>query len=563
MKLDSLEIKINNEVKRFVKFKSGLNLVTNKPNSGRTGNSVGKSTLSRVVDFLMLGSIESIYIDEEFKKPNLEIETLFKNNIVTASLSFFDYSNKINQISRHLCIDDESESKFWVNGEIVEEKGYESFIQDKIFNISTRRPSVRAVAPKFIRNDSHRMLSTTKFLDKRQGPKDYSELFLYLFGFNNTSLLTEKRDATNLVNRRKRNSTSINALVKEQNPKSEIKKYKADAKELEDNLLTFEYSSEYSNPIERLSELQVKEDRYTEELLSIQRKVDNINHTIELLSKDKDGYLINELKAIYSFSGVAIDGALRELEDVILFHKNLVEKKKHFLTIDLPKLNEESEGLQAELSSIRKDKLQVFSDMRSKESLDNVTKNLKRLGELKVELGKLEGLMEQQSKAKSDQAEAEAQLQKILEAISKEIDNVYEFEKKFNTHFRSLTKSLHDEEYSIDLDFNKDSGACSIELINTATNPEGGKKKAEVIAFDFAYIHAISELKLNRPSFIFHDSIEDVDKKQIEDIFEEANKLPGQQILSMLSDKISEETYKKVSRNIILALDEDEKFFCV
>lgn len=67
--------------------------------------------------------------------------------------------------------------------------------------------------------------------------------------------------------------------------------------------------------------------------------------------------------------------------------------------------------------------------MRSKESLDNVTKNLKRLGELKVELGKLEGLMEQQSKAKSDQAEAEAQLQKILEAISKEIDNVYEFEK--------------------------------------------------------------------------------------------------------------------------------------
>lgn len=563
MKLDSLEIKINDEVKRFIKFESGLNLVTNKPNSGRTGNSVGKSTLSRVVDFLMLGSIDNIYIDEEFKKPNLEIESLLKNNFVTASLSFFDYSNKINQISRHLCIDDESKSKFWVNGEVVEENEYELFIQNKIFNISTRRPSVRSVAPKFIRNNSHRMLSTTKFLDKRQGSKDYSELFLYLFGFNNTSLLTEKRDATNLVSRRKRNSISINALVREQKPISEIKKYKADAKELENNLLTFEYSSKYSNPIERLSELQVKEDRYTEEFLSIQRKVDNINHTIELLSKDKDGYLINELKAIYSYSGVAVDGALRELEDVILFHRNLVEKKKHFLTIDLPKLNEESEGLKAELSLIRKDKLQVFSDIRSNESLDNVTKNLKRLGELKVELGKLEGLIEQQSKAESDKTEAEAQLQKILEAISKEIDNVYQFEKIFNMHLRSLTKRLHDEEYSVDLDFNKDIGICSIELNNSATNPEGGKKKAEVIAFDFAYIHAINELKLNRPSFIFHDSIEDIDKKQIEDILREANKLPGQQILSMLSDKISEKTYKKVSKNIILSLDEDEKFFCV
>lgn len=563
MKLDSLEIKINEEVKRNVKFTSGLNLIINKPNSGRTGNSVGKSTLSRIFDFLMLGSIESIYIDEEFKKPNQEIENLLKNNNVIASLNFFDYTNKINQISRNLCVSGNGESKFWINGEVVEENKYEVFIQEKIFNISTRRPSVRAVVPKFVRNDSHRMLSTTKFLDKRQGAKDYSEIFLYIFGFRNTSLLTEKRDATNLASRRKRNLTSINSLVKEQNPKIEIKKYKEEAKELEENLLKFEYSSEYSNPIERLSELQAKEDRYTAELLSIQRKIDNINHTIERLSKNKDGYLINELKAIYSFAGVSIEGALRDLEDVILFHKNLVEKKKRFLSIDLPRLNEEYEGLQAELGSISRDKLQVFSDMRSKESLDNVTKNLKRLGELKVELGKLEGLIEQQSKAKIDQADAEAQLEKILEEISREMDNVYLFERKFNNHLRTITKNLHDEEYSIDLEFNKESGNLSIELNNSATNPEGGKKKAEVIAFDFAYIHTIHELNINRPSFVFHDSIEDIDKKQIEDIFKEAQKLPGQQILSMLSDKISEETYKNISQNIILSLDESEKFFCV
>jgi DNA repair ATPase RecN len=226
-------------------------------------------------------------------------------------------------------------------------------------------------------------------------------------------------------------------------------------------------------------------------------------------------------------------------------------------------LAEESEGLRAELISLRKDKLQVFSDMRSKESLDNITKKLKRLGELKVELGKLKGLMEQQSKAKSDLTEAEIQLKEILESISQEIENVYLFEKKFNIHLNSLTKKFHNEEYSIKLNFNKDSGACSIELINSATNPEGGKKKAEVIAFDFAYIYAVEELKLKRPKFIFHDSIEDIDKKQIEDIFKEANKLPGQQILSMLSDKISAETYNQISKNVILSLYEDEKFFCV
>lgn len=511
----------------------------------------------------MLGNLSNIYIDEEFRKPNQEIESLFKNNIVIASLSFFDYENRLNQISRNLCTNTILDSAYWINGTSVDEKEYEIFLQSKFFNIATRRPSVRAIAPKFIRNDSHRMLSTTKFLDRRAGNKDYSELFLYLFGFNNTALLTEKRDATNLVARRKRNSLAINAIVKEQKPDSEIKRYKADAIDLEKNLLTFEYSSEYSNPIERLSDLQAKEDLFTEELLSTQRKIDNINDTIELLSKDNNGYLISQLKAIYDFSGIAIDGALRELEDVILFHNNLVDKKKLFLTIDIPRLQEEFDGLQAELNLLRKDKLQVFSDMRSKESLDHVTKNLKKLGELKVELGKLEGLIEQQSKAKSDLLESESNLQSILDSISKEIDTVYLFEKKFNEHLKSITKNLHDEEYDIDLDFNRDTGICSIKLNNSATNPEGGKKKAEVIAFDFAYIHAVNELKIKRPTFVFHDSIEDIDKKQIKEIFEEANKLPGQQVLSMLSDKIPDDVYDMYSDKIVLSLDEDEKFFRV
>jgi len=562
MQLNNLEITVDNELKRLVKFHEGLNLITNKPDSGRTGNSVGKSTLSRVIDFLMLGDIASIYIDEEFKKPNKEIEKLFLESDVVASLSFFDYIKSIHQISRNLSIVDENK-KFFIDGESVDQNDYESFIQENFFSIKTRRPSVRSVVPKFIRNNSHRMLSTTKFLDKRSGSKDYSELFLYLFGFQDTVLLTEKRDATNLVSRRKRNSKSLNAMVKEQKPSNEIKKYKASAKELEINLLKFDYSPEYSNPIERLSELQSKEDSFTTALLNVERRMENIEKTIQLLSKDPNGYLINEMKAIYEFSGVAIDSALRDLEDVILFHNNLVDKKSKFLSIDMPNLSEEKRGLIAELRAVRKDKLKVFSDIRTKESIDNITSKLKHLGELKVELGKLEGLLDQQSKAKKDLKSAEDELTEILEAISKEIDNVYLFEKCFNKHLKRITKILHDEEYEIDLDFNKNSGLCSIKMNNEATNPEGGKKKTEVVAFDFAYIHTVDELSLNRPKFIFHDSIEDIDKNQIEDIFDLSILLPGQQILSMLSDKISMKTYESVYNKIVLLLDEDEKFFRV
>ena len=562
MKLKALEIIVNDSPQRIINFHDGLNLVTNRPESGRTGNSVGKSTLSRVVDFLFLGSIDNIYIDEEFKKPNKDVEKYFNENYVTGVLSFSTNLGAVHKISRSFSIGDRPKI-YAIDGREVEQKEYEQFIQKNCFNIKTRRPSVRAVAPKFIRNDSHKMLNTTKFLDRHSGAKDYSELYLYLFGFENTQLLTEKRDASNLIGRRKRNSQSINSMVKEQKPSSEIKKYTVDARNLERDLLKFEYSSEYSDPISRLSELQAKEDKCTNAIMSIERKIENINTTVSLLSRDSGGYLSSELKAIYEFAGVTVDGAIRSLEEVILFHNNLVDKKKQFLTVDIPDLSQKKEVLLSEISKIRNNKEKVFSDMRSTESINNITNNLKKLGELRVELGKLEGLIDQQAKAKVDLQEAETALSKILAEISKEIEKVYLFEASFNEQFKKLSKNIHAEEYQTDLDFNQSNGTCALNILNTVSNPEGGKKKAEVIAFDFAYIHAVSVLNLNRPRFIFHDSIEDIDKKQIDVIFHESNLLPGQQILSMLSDKISEETYQKIEDKIVLLLDENEKFFGV
>lgn len=561
MRLIKVTVEVNGQQRRCVSFHSGLNLVTNRPGSGRTGNSVGKSTLSRVVDFLFLGSLGSVYIDEEFKRPNEQIEAFFRSNFVIATLSFLDASGHSHQIAREMKVSGDGE--YFADGEMVDADEYEQFVQLHCFGVTSRRPSVRSLIPKFIRNDSHRMLSTTKFLDKRVGAKDYSELFLYLFGFQNSELLTEKRDASNQLSKRKRNSVSINSIVKEQSPAAEIKKYSAAASELERDLLKFEYSPEYSDPISRLTELQRQEDKYASALLSTERKIENIQSTVDMLSEDPGGYLINDLKMVYDFAGVSVDKALRELQDVISFHQNLVERKRQFLLVDLPSLMRHRENFVDELDDLREKKLKVFSDMRSVEVLGGITENLKKLGQLKLEIGKLDGLLGQQEKARSDLIVAESDLERILEEISKEVQNIYVFENVLNKHFKALTDKLHAEEYSLEIDFDASTGSCSVAVETSATNPEGGKKKAEVIAFDFAYIHAVSELGLKRPVFVFHDSIEDIDKKQIEEIFDLSKSLPGQQILSMLSDKIDPEVYAKLNHAVILELDEGEKFFLI
>jgi len=199
--------------------------------------------------------------------------------------------------------------------------------------------------------------------------------------------------------------------------------------------------------------------------------------------------------------------------------------------------------------------------MKSRENIEIVSTRIKELGSLKNELGKLEGVINLQEKTTTDFTNSNDELDKIMAKIKKEIDSVLAFEIIFKKKFKEITKLFHDEEYSFNLNFNASNGNCSPQIDNIAANPEGGKKKAEVIAFDFAYISSIHSN--TRPNFIFHDSIEDIDKKQIKPIFEYSNLLKGQQILSILSDKLPDEIYDQYISEAILVLSEENMFFKV
>ena len=77
-----------------------------------------------------------------------------------------------------------------------------------------------------------------------------------------------------------------------------------------------------------------------------------------------------------------------------------------------------------------------------------------------------------------------------------------------------------------------------------------------------AYINFVNEKKLKRPTFVIHDSIEDVDVNQVFDIFQNANRSTGQYIVAVLSDKLTGnefDVFKKDS--IVLELSETNKFF--
>ncbi|MCQ0746825.1 hypothetical protein L1D06_06190 [Klebsiella pneumoniae] len=192
MRLNKLIILKNNTLVREVTFKDGLNLIINKRTSGKdSGNSVGKSTLSRVLDYLFMSSGHDIYHDAEFGKDIPEIVSLINDNVLKFTLDFNTVENKKAVVSRIISTDDKN-SKYFLNDVEIDKKQYSEFIAQAVFGLTTDKPSLRNVSHKFIRNTNNKMQKTLNFLHGNTTPDVYDLLYLFLFGFNGLPLIKKK-----------------------------------------------------------------------------------------------------------------------------------------------------------------------------------------------------------------------------------------------------------------------------------------------------------------------------------------------------------------------------------
>ena len=101
MFIKSLQIIKGTEVIRNILFKYGLNFIVDETVAGNntTGNSVGKTTVIKLIDFCLGANQKIIYTDDEDKKKEYKLvkDYLINNNIVikaTFSKSLDDENSK-------------------------------------------------------------------------------------------------------------------------------------------------------------------------------------------------------------------------------------------------------------------------------------------------------------------------------------------------------------------------------------------------------------------------------------------------------------------------------------
>lgn len=563
MKLIRLSLYKNGELIRTIPFKKGLNLIVNSASQqGGTGNSVGKSTPSRLIDYLFLSSGEDIYTEAEFGKTIPDVYNFINNNTIYVELEIEGHDLKEHKIGRTLTINQKA-STYHINSEPCNSSVYMDFVAKQIFGQSHEKPSLRILTHKFIRNTNEKMQNTTRFLHGNTRADIYDQLYLFLFGFSGLHLLKDKADLSNKIRTKSKHLAAYRDPHRESALQKMISPLKSEEEQLQRKIDKFDFTGTQNSSIKELVEIQNKISDLTIGYSKIKTRLTYLEKSITKLRENAASVDGKELTTIYAEAGVAIsDGLKRSFEELVLFHNKVISNKVNLLRSDLKRYLKAESKLRSEIDSLQRIESGIFINIKEPDTLKSIGSLYNDLSDIRAKIAGISALLEKIESTKAEIEQLEIAKSKVVQEIAKNTEALDQNVELFNLYFGELSKYFYGDRYIFDLEFDLEKEKCRFEIANTAPNPTGGKKKGELSAFDLAYIKFVNSTGIKRPSFVIHDSIEDVDVNQVFDIFQQAQHLDGQYIIALLSDKISDPRFEALKKeSIILELSESDKFF--
>lgn len=563
MLLERLEILSKKGLIRDVPFNlQGLNLIVdNAPiveNSTVSGNSVGKTTFIRSVDFCFGSDGKDIYVDKENKTDN----DLVKNFLIENEVSFI--LSILNKNSERTILRRSFNSK---NDLIINEIKYDNITLYKkklleiLFHIphSESKISLREIIKKFVRSDSYSENNIYKILHTSKKDSAYEAIYLLLFGFPNQEIISTRLILSDRIDTLKKELKKLSGksnLPRLQNRLAQLQGLISDNEEQIKNL---DLPKTYEIQIDKLKSLKSR----TAELSSA---LGNLNTKISLSQKTRNELLHSESKIdptsiqkLYEEAKLLIGTIQKPFEEVLSFHNKMVLNKVKFVEQHILKLEQERNIVKHELDSLLKDQSHVLRLLDDTGTFDDLIKVREDINLLYVEKGKLVHQIDQIQKINSEIdsktiefKEVNLTFQTYLEELNLNISEI--FNKKYFTEYTNRT---HGEKLYIYYDSENRKFAFD----NLGGNPGDGYKKTEIIAFDLAFISYFNELGLDFPLFFLHDKFEIVHPNQIQSIFEIADSINGQLFISVLKSSVSFLGDEYIERKKILELSQDSKFF--
>ena len=186
MFLKTLTISSESKVIREIEFHSGLNLIVDESDAQITGNSVGKTTVLKLIDFCLGANPKNIYIDPETKRQEYKlVKDFLINQKVLITLVLTQDLN--NPKAEEIVI----ERNFLSRKSIIRKINVEPYTEDEfeiqlgklIFpNHLSEKPTFRQIISHNIRHKDQSINNTLKTLDGFTTDAEYETIYLFLFG---------------------------------------------------------------------------------------------------------------------------------------------------------------------------------------------------------------------------------------------------------------------------------------------------------------------------------------------------------------------------------------------
>ncbi|MDN3401175.1 DUF2326 domain-containing protein [Pseudoalteromonas sp. APC 3213] len=561
MFLDSLIVKNGDEIIREVPFHKGVNLIVDytAPNSKKTdsGNSVGKTTVLRLIDFCLDGKANNLYSDPEFKDSNDKIKNFLTQNNINITLNLIkdiqDPKSKKISICRNFL--PRAKKIQTINGEKCSNDEFSSKLKSLIFKTTSEKPTFKQLKSKNIRDEKNKLVNTIRVLSPYDTDVAYETLHLFWFGVDINQDKDELVRKQNLENR-------LQARLKKESTLSQVKQtlliVDSEIERLTIKKDNFNLNPNYESQLESLNNAKQSINALSENISRLELRKELIQESVEDLNRGFSKASVEHIKKMYEQAKALIPNLQKSFEETLKFHNSMIQEKIDFISQDLEQLDDELFTNKQSLTHFLSIEEQLSIDLKKSGAVEELQDIISELNSFYEQKGKL---TEQQSVWEKSNKELE-KIEKSLNKMSSEVESkdilIQEKIADFNKIFSKFSSKL-DGIHSL-LSAESEKGTYKFSITNIEGNPGTGTKKSQMASFDLSYIAFADENEIPCLHFVLQDQIENVHANQITNLFTElVNQVNCQYVLPVLRDKLPPNI--DISHLEVLSLSNKDKFF--
>jgi len=540
MFLKNLIIKNDDIIIRDIEFKKGINLIVDETSSSdrkSSGNSVGKTTVLRLIDYCLDGDGKNIYMDPEFKTTNSNVESFLKDNNVSVLLTLIedidDKTSPTIEIERNFLA--RSRKVQSINGIQYNISDFSKELKRLIFKTDSEHPSFRQLISKNIRDEKHKLVNTIRVLAPNVVTDSvYETLHLFWLGIDinqSKDKLTRDKNLEERLQTRLRRESNLpqirQSLIVVNNRIAELERKKD----------SFNLNEEYESDLAELNQIRQKITMTSSRISRLELRKELINESKENLERDVADIDIAQIGKLYEQAKVLIPNLQKTFSETVHFYNTMIGKNIEFITEELPVLSEELKSLGSQLQHLLKYEKILTSKIRKKGAIDELNDIITEITDFYEKKGNLEEQKKTWETSQQNLRMIEEKLAGINDEIGAKDTLIQERISQFNRFFSDISERL-DGKLSILSTENRE-GIYRFSVSNIEGNPGTGSKKSQMASFDLAYIKFADSLDIPCLHFILQDQIENVHSNQITNLLTEiVSEVHCQYVLPVLRDKL-------------------------